>query len=87
MHRYTFEAWYDPDDNSIMLGKLEDIAVNKEKKLLSKNSELLYQIAADTPEEASAIHYLRQGWGPYKPVGEAEECPHERSPRQVERIP
>jgi hypothetical protein len=33
-----------------------------------------YEIEAMTYEEAMAIFYLRQGWGPYNP-GEPGECP------------
>ena len=35
----------------------------------------LWRIEAATSEEASAIHHLRLGWGPYKPMGEAKPCP------------
>lgn len=37
--------------------------------------ELLWRIEAATSEEASAIHHLRLGWEPYKPIGEAAPCP------------
>tara|TARA_R110002096_G_scaffold309403_4_gene503992 strand:+ start:18872 stop:19162 length:291 start_codon:yes stop_codon:yes gene_type:complete len=35
----------------------------------------LYTIEAHSWEEAMAIYYIRQGWEPYKPVGEAAPCP------------
>jgi hypothetical protein len=35
---------------------------------------MLYAIDAESPEEASAIHNLRMGWGPYKPMGEPAPC-------------
>ncbi|MBI2381191.1 MAG: hypothetical protein HYV16_10595 [Gammaproteobacteria bacterium] len=35
----------------------------------------LYTFEANTHEEAMAIYYLRQGWAPYKPEGNAEPCP------------
>ncbi|WP_133296174.1 hypothetical protein [Zooshikella ganghwensis] len=34
-----------------------------------------YTISACTWEEAMAIYYLRQGWDPYRPEGEAKACP------------
>ena len=37
--------------------------------------ERLYTFEACSGEEASAIYYLRQGWGPYTPMGEAAPCP------------
>ncbi len=36
---------------------------------------MLYSFEAETYEEAMSIYYLRQGWAPYKPEGEAEPCP------------
>ena len=35
----------------------------------------LYTFEAASHEEAMSIYYLRQGWAPYKPEGEAEPCP------------
>lgn len=37
--------------------------------------KLFWIIEACSPEEAMSIYYLRQGWAPYKPEGEAEPCP------------
>ena len=34
-----------------------------------------YTIEACTWEEAMAIYYIRQGWDPYRPNGEATPCP------------
>jgi hypothetical protein len=36
---------------------------------------LLWRIEAATPEEALAIHHLRLGFEPYKPMGEPAPCP------------
>jgi len=35
----------------------------------------LYSIQAATYEEAMAIHHLRMGWNPYRPIGESSPCP------------
>ncbi len=75
MSRYIYEAWCDPEDNSITFATTDSIEVQKNKKILSGNSVLLYKIEAETYEEARAIHNLRQGWEPYKPMGEAHLCP------------
>jgi hypothetical protein len=45
------------------------------KGLLPEAAELLWELTADTPEEASAIHYLRMGFGPFQPQGESSPCP------------
>jgi hypothetical protein len=37
--------------------------------------KIFWQIEASTWEEAMAIHHLRQGFEPYKPMGKAEPCP------------
>lgn len=34
-----------------------------------------YTICACNFEEASAIYYLRQGWAPYRPMGNSAPCP------------
>ena len=37
--------------------------------------ERLYVFEASSYEEAMSIYYIRQGWAPYKPQGEAAPCP------------
>jgi len=69
-----YEAWEDPGDNSYALSKKS--ADDMRGKLgLGPEARLLYQIEADSFEEAAAIHTLRMGWSPYCPSGEAEPCP------------
>lgn len=43
--------------------------------LILPEDKILYEFDAHTPEEACAIHHLRQGFEPYKPVGEPKPCP------------
>lgn len=47
----------------------------RDKHLLNENAELLWEIEAETQEEASAIYHLRMGFEPYFPVGEWQPCP------------
>ena len=42
---------------------------------LGAKAQLRYSFPAATVEEASAIHFLRQGFGGYTPIGEASPCP------------
>lgn len=37
--------------------------------------DLCFYIEANSWEEAMAIYHLRQGWEPYRPMGEAAKCP------------
>jgi len=70
-----YEAWADPEGDSISLTWSETAAEQRAKGLLSVRATLLYRFEAATPEEASAIHALRQGWEPFRPMGEASPCP------------
>jgi hypothetical protein len=62
------------DDDSIVLTTEGNARILRGQGLLT-GFALLYEFEADTPEEAHAIHNLRQGWEPYKPEGEPEKCP------------
>jgi hypothetical protein len=73
--RETYEAWNDPDDDSVTLAPAGTAAELRAKGLLSVRATLLYRFDADTSEEASAIHALRMGWEPYRPIGESTPCP------------
>lgn len=69
-----FEAW--ADDEGITFATIEGIQWQKEHALLGKNLRLLHIVEADTPEEAMAVHHIKMGWEPYKPMGEAALCPN-----------
>ena len=71
----TYEAWEDPEDNSILLATPDDVADYRATKLLGPNAELRYRFEAATWEEANAIHALRMGWEPYRPIGAPAPCP------------
>jgi hypothetical protein len=69
----AYEAWGAEGQVALLLkGQAEEY---KRKGLLSHDAELLYTIDADTMEEASAIHNLRMGFGPYDPMGDPANCP------------
>lgn len=68
-----YEVWVDSE--SVTLATVEGIKWQKEKDLLGGDAKLLHKFSAATPEEASAIHHLRMGFEPYKPMGEPVLCP------------
>jgi hypothetical protein len=71
----TYEAWQDPEDDSILLATSEGVARDRAAGHLGPGAQLLYRFEAATHEEASAIHALRMGWAPYRPLGPATPCP------------
>ena len=74
--RKKYEAWLDEIDGSITFGTVENIQEYRSKGLLNNNAKFLYYVEADTPEEASAVHYIKMGWEPYVPVGNVQDCPN-----------
>jgi hypothetical protein len=71
----TYEAWWDPADESYTCGTSAGLAEQRKNGLLSPEATLLYSFEAATTEEAYSIHSLRMGWGPYMPLGDPSECP------------
>lgn len=67
-----YEAW-ECEDGVVLFdsAQLEKMRSNSAMLLTQK----LYEFAAATAEEASSIHNLRMGFGPYKPMGEPAPCP------------
>ena len=55
----TYEAWEDPDDNSILLATPAEVADHRAKKLLRPNSELLYRF--DAVEKSYGPHDILKG--------------------------
>jgi hypothetical protein len=67
-----YEAWECEDGTAFFPVEHSDEDKNSgAMKLVRK----LFEIEADTGEEASSIYNLRMGFGPYKPMGEPERCP------------
>jgi hypothetical protein len=69
-----YEAWQ--DETCIAFAEQERIKWDKSKGILSEEAKFLHRVEADTWEEAMTIHYQKMGWSPYKPEGEAIECPN-----------
>jgi hypothetical protein len=68
----TYYAWKAPNGQVCMA--LTDTAPAATNTSVN-GWELLYAVLAATWEEAMAVQHLRQGWGPYRPLGEPAECP------------
>lgn len=67
-----YEAWECEDGVALFdSAQLDQMRANPNMKLTRK----LYEFEAATGEEASAIHNLRMGFGPYTPIGEPAPCP------------
>lgn len=64
----VYEA-YEDTDGTLTLSTEEECRRLRRDGLLDPKSELLYRFRAASPEEAMAIHGLRQGWV-YRPFGE-----------------
>lgn len=73
-----YEAWQYEGEYAgvIAFAEAEGIRKEMEQGLIPKDAKLLHQVEASYWEEAQALHYLKLGWGKYKPEGEAKECPH-----------
>lgn len=69
-----FEAF--EDENGITFVGQAERENLKEKNLLDSSAKLLHVIVADTPEEAMAVHHIKMGWEPYKPMGDPQLCPN-----------
>ena len=75
MVKHIYQCWITPDGTNITFTTRENAQKLKEQGLIIREAFLQYSIEAETFEEASAIHSLRQGWGAYKPIGEPKPCP------------
>ena len=76
-HQYQWQTWQAFETDGCVTLTTRDGAVQlKRTGQLEKDARLLYEFAAATGEEASTIHYERQGWEPYKPIGESALCPN-----------
>jgi len=70
----VFEAWEDPD-GAISLQPAAQVLESQQRGRIAPNARLLYRFGAATWEEANALHYIRQGWAPYRPIGDPAPCP------------
>jgi hypothetical protein len=70
-----YQCWADEAEGSLSLLRFQDVQQHRDQALLRDTAKLLYEFAAESGEEAAAIHNLRQGWAPYIPMGDAAPCP------------
>jgi len=66
-----FECW-EMVDGSVILGTVES---NRRNAPPNERCRLVHSVDLPTLEEAQAVHHLRMGWEPFKPMGKAEPCP------------
>ena len=69
-----YEAYQDPAGLEITLLPADQVDGERTAGLLTPDAKLLYRFEAGNLEEATAIHYLRMGWEPFRPDGPAEAC-------------
>ena len=76
MEKIKYEAWDSEEDGVIAFAPADAMAREKDRGQLGKNAKLLYTFEAATFEEALAVHHIRMGWEPFKPMGDSEKCPN-----------
>jgi len=67
-----YTVWSSKDGGEITMVSGEERPKFADGSLQPDCEVLLWRIEAATFEEASAIHHLRMGWEPYKPMDEDE---------------
>lgn len=70
----TFRAFRDAPSQTCLVSDESERQL-RSKGLLPADAELLWEIEADTVEEASAIYHLRMGFEPFQPQGDWAPCP------------
>jgi hypothetical protein len=61
-----FQCWR--DDNGLTFAPIETIEMHKRRGLMESDAEFLYEVEADSWNEAMQKHYDKQGWGIYRPM-------------------
>ena len=70
--RRRYEAWETEDGAAFFASEqLSEQRKNPAQRLVRK----LFDLEANTFEEALAVYHLRMGWEPFKPMGLAKACP------------
>ena len=70
-----FEAWSTAEGDEVTVVPAEEATALSGERPLGAAPTLLYEIQAESWEEAMAVHHVRMGWEPYKPLGKAKACP------------
>lgn len=77
-HRFQWRQWQAfESDGCVTLTTRENADNLKRAGQLESDAQLIYEFKAASGEEASTIHYERQGWKPYQPIGESAVCPNQ----------
>jgi len=71
----TWTVWSNPDRSQVSLTHGEGPPTFANGTPDPEATTLLWRIEAATYEEAATIHGMRLGYGPYKPLGAAAQCP------------
>ena len=66
-----YECW--SEESGITFTEAENAIKMRKQGLISKSAVLLYEIEAQTWDEAMAEHYKKQGWKPYLPINKSED--------------
>ncbi|OGU19425.1 MAG: hypothetical protein A2X85_11345 [Geobacteraceae bacterium GWF2_54_21] len=74
--KQIYEAWNDPDNDSVTFGTVESVADQKNMRIISSSAFFLHRLETDTWEEAMTKHHEMMGFEPYKPMGNREKCPN-----------
>jgi len=72
LHHYVTLS--EPDGPITLMGA-EGVDDAVKRGLVGEDFTKLWDIYAASSEEASSIHHLRLGHGPYNPIGEPAKCP------------
>jgi hypothetical protein len=67
-----YQAWRDPAEGSVRYWRT-DWGLSPPD--MDASAELLWEFDASNDEEAMSIHFVRLGWAPYRPNGNASNCP------------
>ena len=70
----AYEGW--AAKGSVTFTLAENIPDLRQRGLLEPDAKFLHRIDADTFEEALAVHHLRIGREPYRPMGKPAQCPN-----------
>lgn len=72
---YVYWESLDGSEGTLVKGREIPCYVNGTPMFSRSEVRKVYEIYAATPEEASAVHNLRMGFGAYHPMGKAHKCP------------
>jgi hypothetical protein len=70
----AYEGW--ASKGSVTFTLAQSIPDLRQRGLLEADAKFLHRIEADTFEEALAVHHLRIGREPYRPMGKPAQCPN-----------